>query len=275
MDKSVQQAVDVALELIASYGLNVLGAVVILVVGVILSGWAQHAVNRGLSRFERFDVTVRGFFASLVRYLILIVTVLAVLNRFGVQTASLIAVLGAAGLAVGLALQGTLSSLAAGVMLLIFRPFNVGDYIEADGQAGAVQSLTLFVTNLNTPDNVRIVVPNSRIWGASIRNYSANPTRRIDLTVGIAYEDDIGKAMDAIRQVIDVDGRVNGEPEPLLAVSALADSSVNLLVRVWCASGNYWPLTFDLNRAIKEKLDAEGISIPYPQRQVHLRQTAE
>lgn len=272
MEKSAQEAVDIAVGIVTTYGLDVLGAIAILIVGVIVAGWAQRATTRGLSRFERFDVTVRGFFASLVRYLVLIVTVLAVLNQFGVQTTSLIAVLGAAGLAIGLALQGTLSSLAAGVMLLIFRPFKIGDYIETDGQAGSVQALTLFVTNLNTPDNVRIVIPNSRIWGASIRNYSTNPTRRIDLTVGIAYEDDIGKAMDAIRQLIDAESRVNADPEPLLAVSELADSSVNILVRVWCAASDYWPLKFDLTRAVKEKLDAADITIPYPQRQVHLQQ---
>jgi len=272
MEKSAQEAIDIVVEIVANYGLNVLGAVVILVIGVIVAGSAQRAVARALSRFERFDVTVRRFFASLVRYLIIIVTVLAVLNQFGVQTTSLIAVLGAAGLAIGLALQGTLSSLAAGVMLLIFRPFNVGDYIEVDGQAGSVEALTLFVTNLNTPDNVRIVVPNNRIWGAAIRNYSTNPTRRVDLKIGIAYEDDVGKAMTVIRQVVDADSRVNGDPEPLLAVSELADSSVNLVVRVWCARGDYWPVKFDMTRAIKEKLDSEGITIPYPQRQVHMSQ---
>jgi len=272
MEKSVQDAIDVAVEATATYGLNVLGAIVILVVGIVLSGWAHRAVVRALGRFERFDATVRGFFASLARYTVIVLTVVAVLNQFGVQTTSLIAVLGAAGLAIGLALQGTLSSLAAGVMLLIFRPFKVGDYIEVDSQAGSVQALTLFVTNMNTPDNVKIVIPNSRIWGAAIRNFSANPTRRIDLTVGIAYEDDIGKALDALRQVVDADARVQSEPAPLLAVSGLADSSVNLLVRVWCASGDYWPLTFDLTRAVKEKLDAEGVTIPYPQRQIHMSQ---
>lgn len=274
MEKSVQEAIDTAIEVVATYGLDVLGAIVILVIGLMLAGWAQRAANRALSRFQRFDATVRAFFASLVRYLIIIVTMLAVLNRFGVQTTSLIAVLGAAGLAVGLALQGTLSNLAAGVMLLIFRPFNVGDYIEVDGQGGSVQALTLFVTELNTPDNVRIVVPNSRIWGSPIRNYSFNPTRRVDLTIGIAYEDDIGKAMDAIHQVIGADSRAHADPKPLVAVAELADSSVNLVVRTWCAAGDYWPLKFDLTRAIKEKLDAESISIPYPQRQVHLRQTS-
>lgn len=273
MEDSVQEAIDTAVEVVAAYGLNVVGAIVILVVGLMFAGWAQRATNRGLSRFDRFDVTLRGFFASMARYAIIVITVLAVLNRFGVQTTSLIAVLGAAGLAVGLALQGTLSNLAAGVMLLIFRPYNVGDYIEADGQGGTVQTLTLFVTNMNTPDNVRIVIPNSRIWGASIKNYSFNPTRRVDLTIGIAYEDDIGKAMDTIRQVIGADTRAQAEPAPLLAVAELADSSVNLVVRVWCAAGDYWPLKFDLTRAIKEKLDTEGISIPYPQRQVHLRKS--
>jgi small conductance mechanosensitive channel len=270
MEKSVQEAIDNVVEIVTTYGLDVLGAIVILVVGLMVAGWAQRAVQKALGRFERFDATLRVFFASMVRYLIIIFTVLAVLNQFGVQTTSLIAVLGAAGLAIGLALQGTLSNLAAGVMLLIFRPFKVGDVIEADGQAGSVQSLTLFVTELNTPDNIRIIVPNGRIWGAPIRNVSFNSTRRVEMAVGIGYGDDIGKAMAAIQAVIGADSRALDEPEPLIAVTELADNSVNLVVRVWCASGDYWPVKFDMTRAIKEKLDAEGISIPYPQRDVHL-----
>jgi small conductance mechanosensitive channel len=272
METTIREIVGNVLDIVAAYGLDVLGGVVILIVGLVASGWAHRAVGGALGRIEKFDPTLRGFFATLAKYLVIVVTVLAVLNQFGVQTTSLIAVLGAAGLAVGLALQGTLSNVAAGVMLLIFRPFKVGDYIEAGGQAGTVQALTLFVTDLNTPDNVRIIMPNGQIWGASIKNYSANPTRRLDLVVGVAYEDDVDKAMDSLRSLVEADKRVHADPAPMVAVTELGDSSVDLLVRFWCDAGDYWPLRFDLTKAAKEKLDAEGISIPYPQRQVHLVQ---
>lgn len=272
MEQQIRDLANQILEIVATYGLDVVGAIVILIVGLMFAGWAQRATRKALGKVQKLDATLRGFFASIVRYFIIIIVVLAVLNQFGVQTTSLIAVLGAAGLAIGLALQGTLSNVAAGVMLLIFRPFKVGDYIDAGGQAGTVYSLTLFVTELNTPDNVHIIVPNSQVWGSAIKNFSFNATRRVDLLIGIAYEDDIGKAMASIRDVIQSDDRVHGDPEPLIAVSELADSSVNLVVRVWCDRGDYWPIKFDLTKAIKERLDADNISIPYPQRQIHMAQ---
>jgi small conductance mechanosensitive channel len=237
---------------------------------LIVAGWAQRTTRRALSKVDRLDETLRGFFASIVKYVIIIFVVLAVLNQFGVQTASLIALLGAAGLAIGLAMQGTLTNIAAGVMLLIFRPFKIGDYIDAGGQAGTVRELGLFMTELNTPDNVRITLPNSAIWGQAIKNFSHNATRRVDLVIGIAYDDDINKAIASINDVITGDDRSHKEPAPMIAVTELADSSVNLVVRVWCDAGNYWPLKFDLTKAIKERLDADGITIPFPQRDVHM-----
>jgi small conductance mechanosensitive channel len=205
-----------------------------------------------------------------LRYLILTLTVLAVLSEFGVQTASLITVFGAASLAIGLALQGTLGNLAAGVMLLFFRPFRVGDYVEAGGHAGTVKAVDLFMTEFATPDNVRILVPNGQIWGGSVVNYSHHETRRVDLTVGIDYGDDIDKAFATVRKAIAADARVHAEPEPLVAVAELADNSVNIVIRVWCDAGDYWPLKFDLTKALKEALDKAGISIPFPQRVVHM-----
>ena len=270
MEDSIQSAVTEVTTLLTTYGLDVVGALAILFVGLFLSGWAKRAVERGLSKFERFDVTLRTFFASLAKYLVIIITVVAVLNQFGVQTTSLIAVLGAAGLAIGLALQGTLSNVAAGVMLLIFRPFKVGDFIDAGGVTGTVKGVTLFVTELATPDNVQIVAPNSQLWGSAVMNYSYHPTRRVDFLIGIAYEDDIDKAISAINSVIDADSRPLKDPEPMVVVSELADSSVNLTIRVWVNAGDYWPLKFDFTKAFKERLDAEGISIPYPQRTVHV-----
>jgi small conductance mechanosensitive channel len=254
---------------ISAWGLQVLGALVVLVVGRWAARWARRALERALAR-SKLDATLTPFLSGLAYYLMLTFVVIAVLGLFGVQTASLIAVLGAAGLAVGLALQGTLANFAAGVMLLGFRPFGVGDYVEAGGTAGSVAEIGIFTTRLNTPDNVQILVPNAAIYGAVIKNYSANDTRRNDLTMSISYGDDIGRAIGVIRSVLAGDDRVLAEPEPVIAVGALGESSVDLVVRPWCARTDYWPLRFDLTRKLKEELEAAGCTIPFPQRDVHL-----
>lgn len=261
---------DMIAVMMTTYGLSVLGGLVVLIVGWTIAGWAGRVVDRALGKIEKIDVTLRSFLASATRYLVLVLTALAVLSEFGVQTASLITVFGAASLAIGLALQGTLSNLAAGVMLLFFRPFHVGDYVEAGGHAGTVKAIDLFMTEFATPDNVRILVPNGNIWGGAVVNYSHYATRRVDLLIGIDYGDDIDKAFETIRGVIRAEGRVHGEPEPMVAVGELADNSVNIIIRVWCDAGNYWPLKFALTKAIKEALDKAGISIPFPQRTVHI-----
>jgi small conductance mechanosensitive channel len=191
---------------------------------------------------------------------------------FGIETTSLIAVLGTAGLAIGLAVQGTLSNFSSGVMLLLFRPFHVGDYIDAAGVAGTVSEIGVFSTVLNTPDNVRIIVPNSGIFGSTIKNFSTNDTRRNDIVLGISYDDDISTAIAVVNAVLGKDPRVLSDPEPLVAVSELSDSSVNLVVRPWCQRDDYWSLRFDLIRKFKEELEQAGCSIPYPQRDVHLHQ---
>lgn len=270
MESEIVEIVDQVALLLTTYGLDVIGAIVILVIGIWLAGWARRGVSRGLAKTGRVDHTLQSFLGSLAKYFVIIFTVLAVLSQFGVQTASLIAVFGAAGLAIGLALQGTLSNVAAGVMLLIFRPFKAGDYIEAGGVSGSVQALTLFTTELSTPDNVQVLVPNNQIWGSAIKNYNFHATRRVDFLIGIDYGDDMGKAIGAVRDVITADSRTLANPEPLVVVGELADSSVNLIVRVWCQAGDYWPVKFDLTKAIKERLDREGISIPFPQRTVHV-----
>jgi small conductance mechanosensitive channel len=272
MEQSIQDAADQVVAIVTEYGLSVIGAIAILIIGWIASKWVHRMVVKSLSRSSRVDAMLRGFFASLAKYLVLVLTGVMVLSQFGVQTASLIAVLGAAGLAIGLALQGTLSNVAAGVMILIFRPFKVGDYVEAGGKAGSVKDVTLFITELATPDNVQIILPNSQVWGAPVVNYSFHETRRVDLVLGVSYEDDVGKAAEAINATIAADARVLQDPEPMVAVSELADSSVNFVVRVWCQAADYWPLKFDLTRALKEKMDSAGISIPYPQRTVHMIQ---
>lgn len=261
---------DEILTVVATYGLKVVGALFVLIVGWMIAGWASRALRNMLSRTDKVDATLRGFLSSLVKYLILIFTGVAVLNQFGVQTTSIIAVLGAASLAIGLALQGTLSNVAAGVMLLLFRPFKVGDYIEAGGQAGTVKSITLFVTEMATPDNVQILAPNSQMWGSAVKNYSYHPTRRVDLVLGISYEDDVEKAMGIVEEMVKADERVHGDPAPQIVVGELADNSVNIVIRLWCEAGNYWPLKFDMTKALKQRMDKEGISIPYPQRTIHV-----
>jgi small conductance mechanosensitive channel len=256
-------------ELTSVWGLKVIGAIALFVVGRIVSGALRRATRGALER-SSVDASLTPFLSSLVYYLALAVVVIAVLNLFGIQTASVIAVFAAAGLAIGLAMQGTLSNFAAGVMLLIFRPFRIGDFVEVAGTAGSVQEIGIFSSVLHTPDNVKITVPNSAIYGDTVKNYSANDTRRNDLTIGISYDDDIARAIDVIRKVLSGDSRVLDDPEPLVAVGDLGDSSVNLLVRPWCAGSDYWPLRFDLTRQLKEELEAAGCSIPYPQRDVHL-----
>ena len=275
MEGNIRDVTDQIIALVTEYGLGVLGALAILVVGMMVANWAQKGVIRALSRVKKVDQTLSRFFASLARYTVLIFTAVAVLSQFGIQTASLIAVLGAAGLAIGLALQGTLSNLAAGVMLLIFRPFKVGNYIEAGGVAGTVDELSLFVTTLHTGDNIHIIVPNGELWGTAIRNFSHHATRRVELTVGIGYGDDIDQALAALNELIAADSRVLGDPAPLVAVSELGDSAVNLLLRAWCARGDFAQLKWDLTKAIKQRFDAEGISFPYPQHDVHLIGTGE
>jgi small conductance mechanosensitive channel len=258
-------------ELATQWGLQIIGAIIVLFVGRILAGWARRLTRKALERAE-VDPTLVPFIAKLVYYLLLAFVVIAVLGVFGVQTASLVAVLGAAGLAVGLALQGTLSNFAAGVMLLIFRPFKVGDFIDAGGTTGSVEEIGVFATTLKSPDNVKIVVPNSQVYGQTIKNFNGFDTRRIDLVVGISYDDDISKAIDTVRSVVQADDRVLADPETLIAVSNLGDSSVDLVVRPWCAGSDYWPLRFDLTRRIKEELEDAGCSIPFPQTEVQLRQ---
>jgi small conductance mechanosensitive channel len=261
--------VATVVELTSVWGLKVVGAIALFVVGRIVCGALRRGTRRALER-SSVDASLTPFLSSLVYYLALAVVVIAVLNLFGIQTASAIAVLGAAGLAVGLAMQGTLSNFAAGVMLLIFRPFKTGEFVEVAGTAGSVQEIGIFSTVLHTPDNVKITVPNSAIYGDTVKNYSANKTRRNDLVIGISYDDDIAQAIDTVKKVLANDGRVLADPETVVAVGELGDSSVNLLVRPWCAGSDYWPLRFDLTRRIKEELEAAGCSIPYPQRDLHL-----
>ena len=254
---------------ISMWGVRVLGAIAVLVFGWMAAGVIRGFVRRALDR-TTLDPTLIPFISKLVYYAVLIFIVVAVLNLFGIETTSFVAVLAAAGFAVGMALQGTLSNFASGIMLLVFRPFGVGDYVDAGGAAGSVKEIGVFATTLHTPDNVKIVVPNSAIYGAIIKNYSANDTRRNDMVVGISYDDDIGTAIATIQRILGSDERVLNDPEPVIAVSEMADSSVNIVVRPWCKKEDYWGLRFDLTRRFKEEIEAAGCSIPYPQTDVHL-----
>jgi small conductance mechanosensitive channel len=257
------------LALATTWGLQVVAGIVLLVIGRVVAGALRGSLRRTLER-RGADPALVPFVSGMVYYGVLAAVVIAVLGLFGIQTASLIAVLGAAGLAVGLALQGTLSHFAAGVMVLVFRPFRPGDWIEGGGTAGSVQEIGLFSTVLHTADNVRVIVPNAALWGDVIKNYSSNATRRNDLVIGISYDDDIARATEVIRSVLAAEERVLAEPAPVVAVGNLGDSSVDLLVRPWCAASDYWALRWDLTRRLKEQLEAAGCSIPYPQRDVHL-----
>lgn len=255
--------------LVIEWGLKVIGAIVVLIIGRMIAGGIRSGVRKAMTKRE-VDATLIPFVSSLVYYLVMAVVVIAVLSLFGIQTTSLVAVLGAAGLAVGLALQGTLSNFAAGVMLLIFRPFKVGDFVEAGGTTGVVVAVKIFSTVIKTGDNVLITVPNAQIWGGTIANYNGFDTRRIDLVIGIDYGDDIQLAIDTIKQIVTSHDKVLAEPAPVIAVSNLGDSSVDLVVRPWVNAGDYWGVRFDLMRRLKEGLEAAGCSFPFPQQDVHV-----
>lgn len=255
--------------IIAEFGLNIVAALAIFIIGLWLTKGVTALSRRAMER-ARVDAMLARFIAHLVYFGLLTFVLIASVNKLGVQTTSLIAVLGAAGLAVGLALQGSLSNLASGVLIIVFRPYKVGDYIEGGGVGGTVEELQVFTTVLKSPDNKRIIVPNSHMMGGTITNYSAMPQRRIDLVVGVAYDADLDRVRRVLMEILESDERVLEEPAPVIGVAELADSSVNFVVRPWTDAGNYWPLRFDLNEQIKKRFDAEGIGIPFPQRDVHI-----
>jgi small conductance mechanosensitive channel len=247
-------------------GTNIVLAALILIAGFIIAGILRRSVRKAAERSSRFDATLAGFFSSLVYYAVIAVVIIAVLSKFGVQTASLVAALGALTLAIGFALQGTLSNIAAGVMIMAFRPYSVGDWVEVAGVSGSVKGIDLFTTELATGDNKKIIVPNGQTWGGIITNYSANPKRRVDMVFSIDYGDDIGKAMEVIKSTLREDARIHADPEIFTAVAAHGASSIDIATRVWCDTGDYWGVHFDAMRNVKEAFDRNGISIPYPHR---------
>ncbi|MDG3087130.1 small-conductance mechanosensitive channel MscS [Vibrio hannami] len=256
-------------DLFIQYGVNILSAIIILFIGNIIVKTIAGSVSRLLSKRD-MDKAVVDFISALVRYLLFVIVLIAALGRVGVETASVVAVIGAAGLAVGLALQGSLSNFAAGVLIVAFRPFKSGDYVEIGGVAGSVDSIQIFQTVLTTPDNKMVVVPNASVIGGAITNYSRHNKRRIDHVIGVSYSADLQKTKAVIEATLKADSRILKEPGIQIGVVALADSSVNFVVRPWVKTSEYWDVYFDSLQAIKEALDKEGIEIPFPQMDVHL-----
>lgn len=269
METEMKPVIDQLVIFATTYGLQVIGAILILIVGRIAAGICRGIVNRLLGK-AKADPAIVSFAGGVVYILVIVFAVLAALAKFGIQTASFVAILGAAGFAVGFALQGSLSNFASGILILAFRPFRVGDFIDAAGVMGTVKDIHLFTTILATPDNVQIIVPNSKLYGDIIKNFSANATRRVDLVIGIGYGSSVQKAYEVIESILKEDPRILSDPAPQVALSELADSSVNFVVRPWVKAADYWSVRFDVTRKIKEAFDAKGIEIPFPQRTVHI-----
>jgi len=265
----MENAANQLIVFVTMYGLKIIGAILILIIGRIAAGIGRKIVTKTLEK-SKTDPAVISFVGSLTYFLILTFAVLAALAKFGIQTASFVAVLGAAGFAIGFALQGSLANFAAGVLILVLRPFKIGDYIDSAGVAGTVKDIQLFTTVLATPDNIKILVPNGKIFGDVIKNVSAYDTRRVDLVIGIGYTSDIQKAYDIMMNLIKEDSRILSDPATQIAVSELADSSVNFVLRPWVKKEDYWNVKFDLTRKIKETFDENGIEIPFPQQVVHM-----
>ncbi|MBW1852632.1 MAG: mechanosensitive ion channel [Deltaproteobacteria bacterium] len=254
---------------VTTYGIKILGAIIILILGRIVAGIGRRVVSRVLEKAQT-DPSIIAFVGNLTYFLILIFAILAALAKFGIQTASFVAILAAAGFAIGFALQGSLANFAAGILILVLRPYKVGDVIDCAGVIGSVKEIQLFTTVLATPDNVKVMVPNGKIFGDVIKNITGYDTRRVDLVMGIGYSSDIQKAYDVMMNLIKEDDRILSDPPPQIAVAELADSSVNFVVRPWVKKEDYWSVKFDLTRKIKEAFDENGIEIPFPQQVVHM-----
>ena len=261
-------------ELLSSFGISLFIALCILVIGRQVVKIVIKIISTALDRSKTED-TVRIFVTNLLNTLLMIVVFIAAINQLGIQTTSIIAVLGAAGLAIGLALQGSLSNFAAGILIVIYRPYKVGDYIQADNHLGTVDDIQIFSTVLRTPDNKVVVVPNGSIMNGSIVNFSNQETRRVDIVASCSYDDDIDKVKSVLSDILENDERILSEPKPRIAVSELADSSVNMIVRPWVKNSDYIDVLYSLTEEIKKRFDKEGISIPYPQSDVHIHNHSE
>lgn len=270
MNYDVSKLMNEIQPLITDYGLKLLGAIVVLIIGLWITKIITKQFNR-LLKARNYDASLQGFLSSLTGILLKTLVIIAALGMMGIEMTSFIAILGAAGLAVGMALSGTLQNFAGGVMILIFKPFKVGDLIDAQGYLGVVKEIQIFVTILTTPDNKTIIIPNGGLSTGSLTNYSTEPKRRVDWTVCFGYGDDYDKARDLVLGILKADKRVLADPEPFAALGALADSSVNLTVRAWVNAKDYWDVFFDFNEQVYKVFNNEGINIPFPQMDVHLQ----
>lgn len=265
----MEKYVDQGIELVMIYGPQVVLALVVLLVGL----WVIKRITNGLAKMmnkQNVDPSLVPFFRTLISVLLKVMLVISVVSMIGIETTSFIAVLGAAGLAIGMALSGTLQNFAGGVMILVLKPFKVGDFIEAQGYTGSVSEIQIFNTVMKTPDNKTVIIPNGGLATGSMVNYSTEPTRRVDMTFGIGYGDDINKAKSVLTRLMEEDQRILKDPAPMLTVGELANSSVNFYVRPWVKAEDYWGVYFDMHENVKKTFDAEGISIPFPQMDVHL-----
>lgn len=251
------------------WGINILMAVIIYIVGKIVVGLVVNMLGKLLKRSNYDDMLV-DFLKAIIRAVLMLFVIIAALDQLGVDTTSLAAILAAAGLAIGLSLQGSLQNFAAGVMLLVFKPFKAGDFVEAGGAAGVIKSISIFTTIMTTGDNKEVIIPNGAIYGGNITNYSAKDTRRVDMVVGIGYDSDLKRAKEVLQEIADADERILKEPAVTIAVAELADSSVNFVVRPWAATADFWAVKFAFTEAVKLRFDEEGIAIPFPQMDVHV-----
>lgn len=267
VEAALQQAQAGALAV--SYAFSIVGAIVLIIVGIIVAGILQRWTYNALGRHRGFDEALRKFLSKIVRYAVLVLVAVTVLAQFGVQTASIIAALGAAGLAIGLALQGTLQNVAAGIMLLVLKPFRVGEYVDAGSVSGTIEEIGLFATELKRIDGLYVLAPNSELWNTPVTNYSRNEQRRNDLVIGIAYDDDIDLAQKTLMELAEGDERILKEPAPMTFVSELGDNSVNIDLRYWTSTADWWQTRLDMTKAGKKAFDEKGITIPFPQRDVH------
>jgi small conductance mechanosensitive channel len=265
----MEKYIEMLKELALTYGLSLLYALIIFLVGKAIAKTLTSFTKKLMAK-SSLDATLSNFLSGIVYYVLLIIVIIAALNQLGIETTSIVAVFATAGLAVGLALKDSLSNFAAGVMIILFRPFVIGNFVEAGGTSGVVEGINIFTTQMRTGDNKTIIVPNSGILNGNIVNYSTKETRRVDLTIGIGYDDDIKKAKELLHKILSEDSRILADPEPMVAVAELADSSVNFTVRSWVNSADYWGVYFDTLEAVKLRFDEAGIGIPYPQMDVHL-----
>lgn len=263
-----KQYIDLAIQYGSEYGLKLFFSLLIFWIGKRVARGITNVATKGMQK-QGVDVELVGFVSSLLYWALFGMAIIAALGQLGIQTASFVAIIGAAGLAVGLALQGSLSNFAAGVLIILLRPIRVGDFVEMAGTSGAVNAIRIFTTELRTPDNKAVTIPNSRVLDSNIVNYSSTGTRRVDMVVGVGYQDDLDHTRRILEELVQAHDRILKDPAPTIAVNELADSSVNFIVRPWVASADYWDVHNELTENIKKRFDEEGISIPFPQREVH------